>query len=457
MAGVGPSSLFNVLNGQTFNPPGYTIVAYQSCMQNQNAGNPCGSFTRYETSNGQYTYQLYGPAPCSGSCCREFRLALACGSTMSMSGVNENPTCVYSATLTLPQVCGVDMSVGNEVASVSSTALPPTPTLTRTLTPSFTPTITGSNTVSASESQTAAVTPTSSTTLTLTATPSNTLTLTNTASATSSPMFLITPFPSTTSTGTLTATATPLFMITAWPTPSPVNVSPTSTPLFMITAYPSVSPNGTGTDLAAMVSSLIPAGSPVATVLGGVAVGVVGIGALVYTINHFRRGGSIGGLISNIKSNKTAITQAARMLPMSDAQKAKLTTAIDDPRSILPPEAHQAIAIAQNANAYKQQAIASLPISDAQKATLSSTVQSLQTQAQQRIEQSPIGVQLKSVVGSLAQPAPVIELTPVTQAVPAPVIELAQPVPVNLVPITISADDLADVQALLAAKQQGKQ
>jgi hypothetical protein len=148
------------------------------------------------------------------------------------------------------------------------------------------------------------------------------------------------------------------------------------------------------------------------------------------------------------------------MLPMSDAQKAKLTTAIDDPRSILPPEAHQAIAIAQNANAYNQQAIASLPISDAQKATLSSTVQSLQTQAQQRIEQSPIGVQLKSVVGSLAQPAPVIELTPVTQAVPAPVIELtsvAQPVPVNLVPITISADDLADVQALLAAKQQGKQ
>jgi 3-oxoacyl-(acyl-carrier-protein) synthase len=77
---------------------------------------------------------------------------------------------------------------------------------------------------------------------------------------------------------------------------------------------------------------------------------------------------------------------------------------------------------------------------------VSSTVQSLQTQAQQRIEQSPIGVQLKSVVGSLAQPAPVIELTSV-----------AQTVPVNLVPITISADDLADVQALLAAKQQEKQ
>ena len=54
----GPSSLYTLLNGQTFNPPGYTIVMYQSCMQNQNAGNPCGSFSGFQSSNGQYTHML---------------------------------------------------------------------------------------------------------------------------------------------------------------------------------------------------------------------------------------------------------------------------------------------------------------------------------------------------------------------------------------------------------------
>ena len=95
LSGTGPSSLYTLLNGMTFNPPGYTVVAYQSCMQNQNAGNNCGSFSTYETSNGQYTYQKYGPAACSGSCCREFHLTLACGATLQMSGVNENPICTY--------------------------------------------------------------------------------------------------------------------------------------------------------------------------------------------------------------------------------------------------------------------------------------------------------------------------------------------------------------------------
>ena len=321
MAGTGPSSLYTLLNGMTFNPPGYTVVAYQSCMQNQNAGNNCGSFTTYETSNGQYTYQKYGPATCSGSCCREFHLTLACGATLAMSGVNENPTCTYSATLTLPQVCGVDMTVGNEAASVSPSALPPTSTSTPTITSSLTATKTG--TQSATQTQTA--------TQTETATETATSSQTTTASATSTPLFLITPFPSTTSTMTLSATSTPLYMITAWPTPSPVNVSATSTPLYMYTAYPSVAPNGTGADLATIVAGLLPAGSPVATILGSVAVGIAGLGALAYTVNHFRKGGSVGGLISNIKSQKGAIAKAANMLPLSDAQKAKLNAAIDNP------------------------------------------------------------------------------------------------------------------------------
>lgn len=229
----------------------------------------------------------------------------------------------------------------------------------------------------------------------------------------------------------------------------------------MYTAYPSVAANGTGPDLAAIVAGLVPAGSPLATILGSVAVGIVGLGALAYTINHFRKGGSISGLISNIKAQKGAITKAAGLLPISDAQKAKLNNAIDNPESILPPEAQQAIAVAQNVNVYKQQAIASLPISEAQKETLSNTIQGLQTQVQQRIEHSPVGIQLASVIGPLVQtpsnvvqtPADVVQTPPdVVQTPP----DVVQP-PSNGVPITISAEDLADVQALLQAKLQAKQ
>jgi len=202
----------------------------------------------------------------------------------------------------------------------------------------------------------------------------------------------------------------------------------------MYTAYPSISPNGTGADLAALVAGLIPPGSPMATILGSVAVGLVGVGALAYVVNHFRKGGSVGDLVSNIKAQKGAITKAASMLPLTEEQKAKLNSAIDNPSSVLPPEAQQAIAIAQNANAYKQQAIASLPISDAQKEALSTTVQSIQTQVQQRIEEV-------AVVG------------PILQSISTEV----QSSSANGIPITISAEDLADVQALLQAKQQAKQ
>jgi len=239
----------------------------------------------------------------------------------------------------------------------------------------------------------------------------------------------------------------------------------------MVTAYPSISPNGTGGDLAAMVARLVPPESPTAKILGGVAVGIAGIAALAFAVNHFRKGGTVSGLVSKIKSQKGAIAQAANMLPMNEAQKAKLNAAIDNPESILPPEAHQAIAVAKNANVYKQQAINALPISEAQKGSLSNTVQQLQTQALQRFEQSPIGAQLTSVVGPLVAPPTVAQLTslppvaaqiaPVSEALQlVPVVEAAQILqtpPASVVPITISTEDLADVQALLQAKQQAKQ
>lgn len=471
LAGNGPSSLYSLLNGQTFNPPGYTIVMYQSCMQNQNAGNPCGSFTRFETSNGQYTYQLYGPAACSGSCCREFHLNFACGATIQMSGVNENPTCTYTATLTLPQVCGVDMTVGNEAASVSPSALPPTPTSTPTVTASTTATKTSSATVTgtatatqtasvsgtstqtasgsgtstgtesgtATPTQTASVSATSTQTATSTetGTAAPTQTATATESASSTPLFQLIPYPSSTSTTTRTATSTPLFMITAYPTPSPVNVSATSTPLFMYTAYPSVVPNGTNPALDALLA-LIPPESPAAKILGGVAVGIAGVGALLFTINYFRKGGSVSGFIQKVKSEKGAIQRAANFLPISDAEKQKLNAAVNDPTSLLPASAQKVVTIAENANAYKQQTIAALPLSDSQKSALTSTVDSLQAQAVQHVQQTPVG----AAVVSLIQP-------PSSPSSPPPPQQTTE----GPVHIAINAEDVAAVQAFLNSKK----
>ena len=311
----GPSSLYTLLNGQTFNPPGYTIVMYQSCVQNQNAGNPCGTFSGYQSSNGQYTYQLYGPeAAVSPTCSRTFHLTLACGPTMAMSGVNENPTCVYSATLSLPQVCGVDLTVGNEIASVSPTVLPPTSTTTLTATPSTT----------------------------------------STGTLTGTPLFMVTAWPSTTSTSTLTATPTPLFMITAWPTTSPVNVSATSTPLFYYTAYPSVGSNSTGGGLLGFATSMISSGSTTSVIIGSVALGIVGIGAAAWAVRYFRNGGTVGGLINKIKAEKGNISKFANALPISGANKALLS----DPSSLIPDQAHAAL---DQAQALRAQALHSLP------------------------------------------------------------------------------------------------
>ena len=308
-------------------------------MQNQNSGNPCGTFTSYETSNGQYTYQKYGPAPCSGSCCREFHLTLACGPTLQMSGVNENPVCTYSATLSLPEVCGVDFTVGNEAASVSPSALPPTPSGTQTATQ------------------------------TETATQTATATETHTATSTSTPLFVITAFPTSTATSTLSATSTPLFMVTAWPTTSPVNVSATSTPLYYMTPYPSYDPtNGTGTGLLASIISVAPSGT--ATILGSVAVGIVGLGALAFAVNHFRKGGSISGLIGLAKANKGTFDKLVKDLPMD----AKMKAALQDPKSLLNAEQRALAEKAEKVVQDPSQIVNQLPVSDALKAQLHSYV-----------------------------------------------------------------------------------
>ena len=395
----GPASLYTRLNGMTFNPPGYTIVMYQSCMQNQNAGNPCGSFSGFQSSNGQYTHMLYGPeAAVSPTCSRTFRLSLACGATVQMSGVNENPTCVYSATLTLPEVCGVSLAVGQEALSVSPPALPPTGSSTPTLTTTTTASVTasGSTTVSlsATTTSTATGTPTGSTTLSATPTSTTTLTATPTSSTTvtGTPLFQITAWPTTSTTQTLTATATPLFMITAWPSPSPVNVSATSTPLYYYTAYPSVSPN-TSSSLLNSLGDLTSSASPTAIILGSVALGIVGLGAVGGLVAYMRKGGTVGGLIAKVQENKGAMTQFANALPISAEQKAKLTGAIADPSTLMPSEAKGLLTQAQGLQAQavslNQTVLAALPpqISSVIEAKQAEVLSSVQTVVEQKKEE----------------------------------------------------------------------
>ena len=426
-AGIGPQALYNLLNGQTFNPPGYTIVMYQSCMQNQNAGNPCGTFSTFETSNGVYTRQLYGPASAvSPSCSRTFYLTLACGATTSMSGVNENPTCVYSATLTLPQACGIDFTVGNEAASVSGTALPATPSSTRSET--WSPTQTQSQTATASFtytgtgtlSQTATPTYTGTGTYSQTGTPSYTYTSTGTLSQTATPtnIYEFTLIPSKSVSPSVAATTTPLFMVTAWPTPSPVNVSATSSPRFMMTAYPT-NTSGAGGGGASLLENLgVAPGSSTATILGGVAVGAIALAGVAYAIHHFRSGGTVKDLVDKVKANKDKIAGAIEtVVPLTEEQKAKLHSVVNDPTSVLPANVQHVV---KNAEQYKTQAINSLPISEEQKAQLTSVVNSVQTRVVHRVESAfqptenaPIQLELHSL--DTAQP--IVEVIHTTQEV----------------------------------------
>ena len=280
-----------------------------------------------------------------------------------MSGVNENPTCVYSATLSLPEVCGVSMVVGQEAVSVSPTALPPT------LTSSSTATVTASGSTTLTSTTTG--TPTGS--MTTTATPTSSTTITGT------PLFQITAWPTTSTTQTLTATATPLYMITAWPSPSPVNVSATSTPLYYYTAYPSVGSNASG--LFGSLGALAASSSPTAMILGSVALGVVALGAVGGLIAYMRNGGTVGGLLSKVQANKGAMTQFANALPISAEQKAKLTGAIADPSSLLPPEAMaRADELRAQAASLNHTVLAALP------PQLSSVIEAKQAEVQATVE-----------------------------------------------------------------------
>jgi seryl-tRNA synthetase len=137
----------------------------------------------------------------------------------------------------------------------------------------------------------------------------------------------------------------------------------------MYTAYPSYVPNASA--VAAAASEPL---SPTATILGAVAVGLVGLIAVGFVINHFRKGGTVAGLVKEVQSKKEDLKKVASMLPLSEEQKAQLDKAIADPSSLLPPEAQKMV---ESVKQVKEQLVEALPISKEQKAQLNTVIDSL--------------------------------------------------------------------------------
>jgi hypothetical protein len=189
----------------------------------------------------------------------------------------------------------------------------------------------------------------------------------------------------------------------------------------MMTAYPT---NSSGAAAGGGGGSLlenmgVAPGSSTATILGGVAVGAIALAGVAYAVYHFRKGGTVGGLVDKIKENKDKITGAIEsVVPMTDEQKAKLHAAVNDPTSIMPTSVQRVVEVVKNAEQYKEKAIASLPISDAQKQQLTTAVNSVQEKVVKRVMQSPV-VTVETTAVDTTVDAPIqITLSPYDTAEP---------------------------------------
>lgn len=305
------------------------------------------------------------------------------------------------------------------------------------------------------------------TTITATATATATTAATTTATATSSPLFVITAFPTPTSTQTLTATATSLYMITSWPTPtSAFNSTPTSTPFFYLTPYPSYDPTNGTTVIPSYITDLLNKAPPgAATILGGVAVGLVGIGAVVYAIRYLRNGGTVKGLFQKAMANRGKLAGLAKSVPLSPEMRKALEMANQG--------ADRAAAVADNPAALLNQ----LPVGDSFKENLKKMVpkgnvydlmEAAQNPAEMRakalehfrsvapegagalVDHLPVDAEMKKKIQALAQK----QLTGFAPAVNVTVTDAAADAVADAdVVLQVKTEDLAEVQAMLAAKR----
>ena len=316
-ASLGPRALYQALyplNLTLVSPGGdtYEITPYNQFKFISPTGHiSYGLFQDYIAFDNVYSYQLYSNGTIDADCTsgRLVDVSILCGQTHMIPAVIESPECEFHALLYSPWACGIDFLVGNENAAAS---VSPTPTRT----------------------------------------PSGT------GTGTPSPMGYATVFPSASQTSTSTPTSSPLFMITSWPTTSPLHVSPTSSPLFFLTPYPSYDPNN-GT-VAGVVIAPSSSGTT-STIMGGVAVGGVGLAAIGFIIKHFKNGGSVGGLFKLALANKDKIQATLAKVPGANAA---LNKVLNDPN------AKKFLEMAQNPNG----AIDSLQLPDSIKQSIKASL-----------------------------------------------------------------------------------
>jgi hypothetical protein len=226
-------------------------------------------------------------------------------------------------------------------------------------------------------------------------------------------------------------------MVTAFPTTSPVNVTPTSTPLYFYTPYPSVQSNASG--LLAFGIDQLTSGNPTAMILGAVAVGLVGIGAIAFTVKYFRNGGTVGGFINKVKEQKGAITQLANALPLSEAQRAQLKSAEE-----------KATSAVEKAQATQASVLQALPPSvGAMVVQKQSQLQNqIMSYAPEPVEQTHVPVSVPEKSAHHEQPS---VLQTVVQTVTEQVASVPSQTP-NVTHIAIAPEDLEAVKAFLAQK-----
>ena len=174
-------------------------------------------------------------------------------------------------------------------------------------------------------------------------------------------------------------------------------------------------------------------------ILGAVAVGIVGIGAIAFTVKYFRSGGTVGGFINKVKEQKGAITQLANALPLSDAQRAQLKSAEEKATSAL-----------EKAQATQASVLQTLPPS------VSAMVVQKQSQLQNQImSYAPEPVASVTTSVSVPESTPITVSAPVQNELPA-VVQNETPSVTEQTPtvthLAIAPEDLEAVRAFLAQK-----
>jgi len=186
-----------------------------------------------------------------------------------------------------------------------------------------------------------------------------------------------------------------------------------------------------------------------------VALGIVGLGAAAGAVAYFRKGGTVGGFLNKVTANQGAMAQFANALPISEAEKARLTGAIADPSSLIPEQAQAAVGQAQaavgqaqaavgQAHAVQAQVLQVLPPSVgaavlAKEAVLAQHVQGLAQQAQ-----------LPSVIAEHVLPHSLVaEHQQKEGATFVPVPSEVAPVPSEVAHIAVSANQVEAIRAFL--------